>query len=678
MLRADRECLPREWPAPGRFGPGMGCGASAARRKDRYTPGDVLEMQVHEWVVKPILASDKIKQVIQRAKPVTVPTIAGFAADEVLEALKDGQLQEIFRRITECPKVQDLDPYCVALYLNFLKLTSEHSKDPKMVECTIKLTEKATLSSTPYTMGGFRIPEAQEDEDFGGQGFVGAMMAEVTEDVIEFITGDVMQNYDAEKPVFCETLAEAAVVFHVLVRQYMPSEKALGPYHRPLHLDGDLTALCFGGFAQWYLQGIHDGGWSNREAGPQCVVPPGAQVVVDVCGLAAQEVRPGFERLGAACFFDANRKPLGIWIENPPKMVWAVGKDEQATDVAAEEWAFAAFAFRSSLFFGSYGVNHLVWCHWIVSNSLVTAAREHLGAEHPLRRLVKPFTFGSISINRSAMVRLTPKGGAGERASAWPVEALHQAIDQCSRSFRYQSFEDFLRAKELPGQVLDKLPLAQDGRRLWEGFQSFVAAFLAGHWPTQDLLGREPEVQSVCAGVATDPLERDPEIQSFWVGVDGARAGLSYGLPALSRAALTDYLTHAIFFSTAVHELMGNFVHYTTTPNVMSFRIHKREYFGATAKGRLPQASQRDFLTNVSICAATQLKMPQLTATVRRMAVAWGDPEEWGDHPPSVKAFKDFAENLESIAKAIDEDNKVREHPFVSFNPRNLEVSVSL
>ena len=54
------------------------------------------------------------------------------------------------------------------------------------------------------------------------------------------------------------------------------------------------------------------------------------------------------------------------------------------------EWPQAAWVFRSTLLFRSFAIDHLTWSHWLISNALVYAAKDHLPAAHALRRFVKP------------------------------------------------------------------------------------------------------------------------------------------------------------------------------------------------------------------------------------------------------------------------------------------------
>ena len=94
--------------------------------------------------------------------------------------------------------------------------------------------------------------------------------------------------------------------------------------------------------------------------------------------LADLEVRPGLERYGGDCYFDA-----ATW------RVVKIVRRERGRDVtytpASERWTYIKFCFRSSLFSLVTLVDHLYGVHLLAANVVVAAARECLSAKHPAR-----------------------------------------------------------------------------------------------------------------------------------------------------------------------------------------------------------------------------------------------------------------------------------------------------
>ena len=88
------------------------------------------------------------------------------------------------------------------------------------------------------------------------------------------------------------------------------------------------------------------------------------------------------------------------------------------------DWERAKFRFRSSLFALVTMVDHL--CLGFVSrpsgtrydvhlqhaNLFVTAMRENMGQDHPVRRFMAPFMYRTIGVNDNAFHNLLRKNGA--------------------------------------------------------------------------------------------------------------------------------------------------------------------------------------------------------------------------------------------------------------------------
>ena len=405
---------------------------------------------------------------------------------------------------------------------------------------------------------------------------------------------------------------------------------------------------------------------------------------------------PLYERLGAACFFDAARRPIAIWLPrgtrateakadaSPPsssssstpsdgRMVAC--KSEAGLD-ATDEAAQAAWIFRATLLFRSFTIDHLTQTHWLMANALVYSAKTTLSADHCLRRLLKPFTFGACTINHAAITTLTGSGGAVERNSSYYASEMAHAIMESAKNLDFSDFEAFLAAKQLSTDELTELPLAADGRRLWELIRAFFHRFLLAHYPKD-----AKEAQGLDA--ANEALAEDQQVANFWaLAISGSMlpGGLEkQSSTALSVESLSAYLTRAVFFSTAVHELLGNTIHYVTEPACMQPRVHR---FDTMPAGMPPQGSVQDYIRSITIAGTTQMKMPQLIGTMRQMAKVWRDAHVWGPHERSALALDEFANQLEELSVTIDADNERRVtkggSAFHLFNPRYLECSVSL
>jgi len=120
------------------------------------------------------------------------------------------------------------------------------------------------------------------------------------------------------------------------------------------------------------------------------------------------ETRDGFERYGATAYFNEQRKLVQILYANggvePP-----IGRN--ITIDMDEDWKHAKWVFKCSAISGVTLRDHLVGLHFMASNFLAMAEAEYLGGKHPVRRLLRPFTYGTVSINLGAIATLAVENG---------------------------------------------------------------------------------------------------------------------------------------------------------------------------------------------------------------------------------------------------------------------------
>lgn len=119
-------------------------------------------------------------------------------------------------------------------------------------------------------------------------------------------------------------------------------------------------------------------------------VPPEAVYEIDVTFLSKYKFRDNYEELGAIAYFSADRTPIGIWLCNKKRFYMA--------DDA--EFDFAQMIYRISLMWKKRYHGHMIGSHWVLTEGLVIAIEKNLDVDHPIRRLLRPHTFGMAEINR--------------------------------------------------------------------------------------------------------------------------------------------------------------------------------------------------------------------------------------------------------------------------------------
>jgi hypothetical protein len=127
--------------------------------------------------------------------------------------------------------------------------------------------------------------------------------------------------------------------------------------------------------------------------------------------------------------------------------------------------------------------DHLTTVHLVIGNALVTASREQLRASHPLRRLLKPFTFRTVAVNRGARNLLCQELSLLHRTVALDAAGLHAAFNASISSARSKVdllSEALLDMDEPP---LDagpaRTPFASDARVYRAVVRRMVSAYVA-------------------------------------------------------------------------------------------------------------------------------------------------------------------------------------------------------
>ena len=209
-------------------------------------------------------------------------------------------------------------------------------------------------------------------------------------------------------------------------------------------------------------------------------------------------------------------------------------------------WEYAKFCFRSSLFSFVTLVDHLYGCHLQLANVVVQAMREQLSVDHPIRRFLVPFSYGTININdlaRQTLVtrdsfvpRLVPLDNEGLQlawASAYkllppeylpdtslgPIETIERLFDR----------EQAIQRKFDSGL---STPYLQQALKYWKIMRKFVSDYLEHYYGTgsrgEMALAADEELrlfllQSVTQLQAfSEPLSNG-QVHEVWPSVPDAR-----------------------------------------------------------------------------------------------------------------------------------------------------------
>ena len=499
-------------------------------------------------------------------------------------------------------KVADLDRHTRA----FLEMTRSAIKDwntkvPTALD--IKAPNRpGVLPTVPLPFGGLDLPS--EDEDWPEQGIVRAVTLRALRSVLFPMT-----DLDAE----WSSREEARAAFQEL----LPIGEMLSPpnhHWEEMTSDAAMSRMAFAGLGALRLLPLPDGD------------PEGAKWVSDMAFMALFAVRPGFERYGAIAYFDAQ--------QNIVRIHWShAHKDVRPGDA---DWEHAKWVWKCTLMVGTTVADHLVGVHWLIGNYVTKASRSFMTVDHPIRRLLKPFTWRTVTINYNATFSLCPERGFVNRSSALTYESLTAAYQASVGLLRYMTTPQLVARKKAE-HMGDDFPWATDALALYNVIFEFVEDYLSRYF-------------------TGDAAVRDAEVIRFWESIQGATPTI--GIPALTVENLSGMLAQFIWCVTGLHAAVGAMLEYAIDPTFVSTKIRP---------GR-EMADVQASMQCLAVVGLTGLQMPKLLNDFSHVCLDGG----------AVEAFAKFQENLVLLADKIEEANKTRKFPCNTFNPRYLETGVSV
>ncbi len=216
--------------------------------------------------------------------------------------------------------------------------------------------------------------------------------------------------------------------------------------------------------------------WNELPGSPSESFISRAEYMADYTWMSGLEVRAGYEPYGANAIFDAEGTILGIvWSNAPSKVSLAEGAWISPESVF---WNRAKFVWRSSAVVGVTLADHLVGVHLLLSNAAVTATREKLPVSHPIRRLLTPFTYYTVSINRGSIATLLSRNSMLHRAVGLTWNGLKAGFLFASEHVQFGTATEQIEARGMLDAPEWLYPWGADMRRYDAIVQKFVRSYV--------------------------------------------------------------------------------------------------------------------------------------------------------------------------------------------------------
>eukprot|EP00913_Durusdinium_trenchii_P015080 g14142.t1 len=393
-----------------------------------------------------------------------------------------------------------------------------------------------------------------------------------------------------------------------------------------------------------------------------CLYGIGAQRTNMLSGLPVMDA---FERYGGDAYFDEQWRPVKIVDAglSPPNAAW----DSQAPVVTqpgdegrepvlspagnrreaegTRRWERAKFRFRSSLFSLVTLVDHLYGIHLQTANLFVTALREQMSPEHPIRRFLTPFTYQTIAVNDNAAHNLTAPRSMGPRCFAFTERGLAlafaaapnllvngQAVPEKEGGPNLKDYVAYLKGKGIDTEYW------RQAMELHGIFETFLDEYLACYYPNKEdvAVSRGFFFTSGPNPRSREDLLTDTELMKFanqfFMKLEGVTPeSLSHKAVPFTSDAKAKWIATVMWTVTAGHEQEGAVEVYAQDVSWTAFKI-------GTKQTATSQALLMSF---------TSTPMPKLLGD--DWTHLFPKPKDTSKDPAA--AFRRFQENLKAMAE---------------------------
>ncbi|KAF0719666.1 Aste57867_880 [Aphanomyces stellatus] len=372
--------------------------------------------------------------------------------------------------------------------------------------------------------------------------------------------------------------------------------------------DQALSLLVFNGLGQHVVEKLPE------------AQDDGSYYVVLLNYLNVLDVRPGFAKYGADAFFDQDGNVIKIVRE---AATYYPGDDK---------WEYVKMAFRGSLMAKVTAIDHLLGGHMTVANYMTTATREQLPPDHPLRRLLKPFTFRSVAVNRIGAELLFWAKGLMDRAFAFTQSGWKQLWQLGTHHIRFEPFPDAVARQNIDTTTL---PFHEDGLAFWTIARTYASDYLDVYFGSDD------------------DVINDASIVAFWGALTTAMP-----MKPLALESLKDVVAQTIVWVTAFHNHFGHVAEYVSDPAFTPV---------AWVEGEL-SARPGVAVRTAIIMVATGLSQPSILEDFSHVLL----------DDAAIVVAKAFTTSLVDLGTAVNDRNNDRIQAFESFNPQDMDISIGV
>jgi len=369
---------------------------------------------------------------------------------------------------------------------------------------------------------------------------------------------------------------------------------------------------------------------------------------VDLLFLKDFEMRGGYHPWGAKLVMDSKaKKILSVQVlDKEYKKPKAGAKSE-----VLEAWEVAKLRFRCSVAVAVTAKAHLIEIHWCTAGPLAINCRTHLAWNNPLRYLLEPFHFNTPQINFAAQSSLFSPNGFLERSFPIKLGEFTAMAGLVKGTYKAMSPMQFVAKNDIGD--LDT-PKNNEGVLLWNAFRKFAIGMLKPYTGGASASADGSDDDGGDVVNASSFGEFSEEMEAWEAGM---RDHLGVDVDEMT---FLDIVTFSMYAVSALHEALGTVG-------------HEQALFAPPVT--CPGETMLEAYPGKNLCyimcllaSFTNFTLPLISGD---LTIVYKKPEVEGP----VKALM---KDLQDIIFHVDEVNKGRSRATPMFNPRNMEMSVSV
>uniref|UniRef100_A0A7S2M8G6 Lipoxygenase domain-containing protein n=1 Tax=Zooxanthella nutricula TaxID=1333877 RepID=A0A7S2M8G6_9DINO len=578
-----------------------------------------------------------------------------------------------YQRFWECgPWRWQVDLYVKATYLAYQSILLSRTQPDAGPKCMpielIGPKRKLTKYVLDYALN-IKVPKGTEEEFLESDLLPTAISQFFEERLSLWPQTDKFDNFTEREDPVAYVMAQVGNIYPEIYQDWTDKRS-----------DVALTRLCLHGIGAHRVETVSEGG--------------ARFFVVRTNQLSNLPVRDGFARYGGDAYFDMDWRPVKIVDQGDGPFM------DDGSGVAAvfcpgdARWEEAKFRFRSSLSVLVTLVDHLYGVHLQLSNIMVTAVREQLSADHPMRRFLCPFTYQTISVNDNARNNLVQPRSMGPRCFAFTEQGMTMAFSAApgllmsgmevpasegGPILNRERYTEYLREKRGIDTEYWRQSLS-----FWRVCRRFVADYMLYYYPTRAAAVFEPDLRAMFQQfqfqleLTLPILIEAEESENRARDAEGSSdAGNAVNSPLVDKAYehMLDIFADFIMLVTAGHEQVGAVEAYVQDVSFCAFKWTP----GALAGTKQTATAQ------ALLMSFTSTPMPKL------MGDDWTHLFPPLDRPPPAGAktpqqsFKDYQDALKVMSTDCDAYNAATPtrtfpecFPLYVMNPKNMETSISV